>query len=387
MKSTFKKAIAAIVASTTIVTPVSAYSEAAYVPSEISDYIEYANIWASNAYDEEVSIDELIEVVDANGDNAGYCISFADNDIPMGYILVDLKDTQYPVKEFALSGLNLYDEIYNTFSDTNIVSRQRINYNTNICKSDSKTIHCISSADYAIDVSLGDSVMKLTTDGELFDDMSYDSYIDNLVENNQAFIANHTSVNARISNADGMLDSLSGTSLYTKNITGLNNFSVLADDDFTNNKCLFISGTNILYYWQSIRGKSGLMTGSGNSMFDATYNRLKTFREANGSMPNAFEAYCDEKNYTVTSGSYGKASTTFDEIRSEIDQNNPVMIYLRSDAPVDHAVVGCGVTIYAVSGGPHFYVRIMDGWNKNANRYIEPSAFYTEVEAIYIHFE
>lgn len=388
------KKICALLLTGAMMTPMlSSTSNASVVPSSLlnesssatTDYLDFANTWATNAYDVDVEIDQVIEVVDALGNNAGYCISYSYNFEPMGYILVDKSNGTWRVREYALSGGNLYDEIASIYVEkaarTNSISNS-------ILGSAEKKLHCISGIKYAICIFDGESEAMLTTEGEVLPIIQYNEMISVLVANGEAFISDNLENNiSPLSNKDGMIDELTGTSVTAYNLPSLSSFTPLADDDFDeeHQNCKFIAASNVFAYLTQKQSKR-LMCGNAQTKLSATYERIEALRMQKGNMHDAFEAYLNEKGYTTATAKDYKSGTTFEQVNSEIRDNNPVYIYLNPPEGVSHAVVGCGTDVRYVDGGPHYYIRIMDGWHKNSNRYIEPTVYYTNIRGMVLHF-
>lgn len=350
--------------------------------SDITEYLDFANKWAINAYDTDVEIDQVIEVVDAIGNNAGYCISYSYNFEPMGYIIVDKANETWCVKEYALSGNNLYDEIASTYIEK-VTKTNSLSNDISV----EKKLHNVSGIKYAINIFDGEAEAMLTTDGDMLPIIQYNEMVSKLVDNGEAFLSDSKNNVATFSNADGMVDELTGTSVTAYNLPSLSSFTPLADDDYDkeHNNCKFIAASNVFAYLTQKQSKH-LMCGNAQTKLTATYERIEELRNQEGSMPKAFGVYLNEKGYTTaTVKDYGKG-TTFEQVNSEIRDNNPVYIYLTPPTGVSHAVVGCGTDVRYVDGGPHFYIRIMDGWNKTSNRYIEPTVFYTSIRGMVLYF-
>lgn len=344
------------------------------------EYITYASMWAEMSYSIDVEISDTVQVVDINGNPAGFMISFSYNDVPMGYIIVDLS-CENPLKEYAYEGESLYEALSD--NATNIAKSASM-FSESI---NDKRMICLSPLYYAVEIGNG----MVSVNGEIQTDDELVTFAEELADNEALYLSSGVSTT---SISGGMVTTPPGTLTNSHNITNLKNYTPISTSNFTvGNNCKFVASTNIFNYFQKCRGKNMLTTVSGMEAYDATYLKIEEYREDLGDMPSAIEQYMVDRGfsnaYTVDHGT----DSSILSIKTDIDNNAPVLIYISrpsGESGSNHAVVGCAYQVRKdkTTSSITYYIRIMDGWNNNFNRFIAwNNDYYSSLRGIGVYYE
>jgi len=346
-----------------------------------NEYITYANMWADMSYDVDVEISDTVQVVDINDNPAGYMISFSYKATPMGYIIVDLS-CENPLKEYAYEGESLYE----TLNDVSVdITKSVSSFSRPEVKN--KKMICLSPLYYAAEV--GDGMVSLN--GEIQTDDELVTFAEGLADNEALFLSSGVSV---ASIAGGMITTPPGTLTNSHNITNLKDYTPISTRNFTvGDNCKFVASTNIFNYFQKCRDKDMLTTSSGISDYDATYLKIKEYREELGNMPSAIMQYMVDRGFSDAYTLDHKSGSPISSVKEDIDNNAPVLIYINrpaGESGSNHAVVGCAYQVRKdkTTSEITYYIRIMDGWNNNFNRFIAWNTdYYSSLRGIGVYCE
>lgn len=357
----FLKRSTSFLLSLTIICSLNTVSFASEENNDYNAYVHYAEIWAKNVYESsDVTIDNLIPLENALGDKNGYCITFTKDEQPSGYLVVNLYDLEDPVKEYAIAGNSIFEDLnysINTYSLRN--------YSLQTSENSLSGYVYVSPFEYGVDVLVNGKEYIYTNEQEI---INKQEYINSSIKDTDSGIA-------LFSAGDHVLDpdELEGFSSLTRNINKLDNFKPmhcnnLFEPDGSMGNCKFVASTNIMLYLSEQRGYSDLMLS--RKYAQNAYNRLSDYRTSEGGMPKAITKYMKYKGYSNSSCNVSDKYASFSDISANISNNNPILLYFGDGDGVDHAVFACGYDVRIINNKSNYFIRVADGWHANINRYI-----------------
>lgn len=136
-------------------------------------------------------------------------------------------------------------------------------------------------------------------------------------------------------------------------------------NDIANNHCGATAVTNLALYFSS-KGYSGLKKGSNRDTFIAVHNVVGDGPKM--TIADDAEAYFSNSGYSLNYSSIG----TYDSYKKAIRAERPCGILLANGIVDWHWILGVGYRHYFT--GDQQYMRIMDGWNRDVNRFYRPAS-------------
>lgn len=166
-------------------------------------------------------------------------------------------------------------------------------------------------------------------------------------------------------------------------------------NDFEGN-CTPTAATNVLSYYREQRGFSNLGESRNGIYIDivyaASWNRQGTLGMDIVDGVAAIGTVARDSGYSFVSDDYVNVIGRFDSFAdwvSDLEDNYPVMtsVYgykLKNEEMIEvgHSIVAIGYRDYT-NGGQ--YLRVLDGWNRTNDRYIQysqNSVYFTEIEGL-----
>lgn len=325
------------------------------IPSdtEVQDYA--LHFMTASQETTSISIKDFIHLYNHDGQLTGYYITFSNQNMPAGYMLLSLISGEDPVVEFSFEGagpLSLSMASYEAVSGTNSIANGT---------DPSKNIIFTGAGELFIP----------TQQGSLYSvyDQEYTSTTSVMSSGDEVDIY------------DGIID-WSEASIDSSSVKKISSFGEGTDywlmTDFSSgNVCTPTAGTNVLWYWGYQRNCSSVMdkvsSSSGNknkakAIFNKLYSVMGTDVEDGTEDSKIIKGYReffgtgvgDVWNYrALIDGS------TFEKYKLELNNNCPIHLVLHTkdsifDKGTGHCVMNFG---YAESTSGTEYLFVMDGWN------------------------
>lgn len=136
-------------------------------------------------------------------------------------------------------------------------------------------------------------------------------------------------------------------------------------NDIANNHCGATAVTNLALYFSS-KGYSGLKKGSNRDTFIAVHNVVGDGPKM--TIAGDAKTYFSNSGYSLNHSSIG----TYDSYKKAIRAERPCGILLANGIVDWHWILGVGYRHYFT--GDQQYMRIMDGWNRDVNRFYRPAS-------------
>lgn len=327
------------------------------------DYI--AQDWIDTQFSGAAEVSDTVVLrSETTGEIVGYIVSFTNQSLPMGYIVLSCEDGEYPIVEFALEGQSVYHYLVQQFDIINsTASSSAISCGLNELFSSPITFEenvlYTDFIRYAIRITNG-------TQSALFDQFSQITNCSELDVMTESAPTSDTFFDDYIE-----LPNESGSKTIG-NITGANSISALVMSNMPNvtsgeGNCGPTSLTNIakLYAEFSLKDNgSGLRNLKVNGSDTDTYNRFVEISGYSSGNPvststlvSSIKSFAIERGYRCSTTDY--ISDLWTDFKRDINANMPILLYTSSSAGTAHAQVVVGFWEYT-NGGK--YVKILSGW-------------------------
>lgn len=371
MKKKVVLVVLAIVMICTFVFPVSAES-----PHLVRQrVIDVAKVWAKSAYEDSVSIKDVIEMCDCDDNTIGYCISYKHGNQDMGYIVIDInRPVEECIVEYCLEGENIY---YSLLENAEKKSNGR-------ALGHGLKIYCYQPFAYAIAVEEDGNSLYYTSTGEA---LSESSFKENSISNST--IVDKVSIYSGIVNAaDVFLSEIVSTDVINGTLSNLTPITTDEFGDYENN-CGPTALTNVIIIYYQLYNKTDLYRSNN---LEWTYDRLVAWLEVKGYYTPETGTSREGYSYALTnyvheqSANYYVECSPFptsymSEFVEEFGRNFPVLTSITSgegEDAVGHAVVAIGYVTRASGNTLFRYLRVLDGWNHTTQRYLNYD-YYDEI--------
>lgn len=308
------------------------------------------NFMAASMESSEIEICDFIHLYSADDQLTGYYVTFENNSIPAGYMIISLVSGEFPIVEFSFEGEGPID----------------------LCEDDIVT--CEDSDGFA------ENRILFYGAGEMYVPLGEGIYF-SVYDQNQLEFTDAVAASTEVDLYDGIID-WSESDVDSSTVFKIKDFGTGTDywlmEDFGGGSiCTPTAATNILWYWGNMRGCDSIMnklslfssdTDKATAIFKILYNAMGTSESGtyDSKIIDGYEAFFDEEAGDGT-WSYKKIANgaSYETYVAALDNNCPVHLVLHTkngliSKGTGHCVMALG---YAESNTGIEYIFVMDGWN------------------------
>lgn len=341
--------------------------------------------WIMANYPEGTTVSSIVPIKNLDGKLNGYCINFADDNGPAGYLVLNAaKYYDSYIREFAIDGPRIYEQLVSEVPTRGSVEN---------------VIYSTDPFEYAVKCSTGGEDLYYNSDSSVFtaeEELSVFGATDFFGASNLA-VASVDGNKKDYHDAFFDGDNMSGyTPVTNKTVTGSTSFTPYTMKELrigTNkNNCGPTAAANICGYYYS-RGKTGLYTN--DNIYD-TYEVLSYLVGFNSSTENSttfvgslkigLSTYVENHSYSISMTSY--ALNTWSNYKRGFDANELNLILIKGNRLNDngvwttegHFIVGIGYR--TMTDGTRF-IRVYDGWESSSNRFLNFDAGSDSIISFY----
>ena len=134
----------------------------------IPNFEKLTDYWIETQYNEKATVNEIIPIIDGEDKTIGYSISFINNDMPCGYVILDISDNydSNPIIEYSLEGNDPYTAM------SNKVNKDFSNIGAEVTKN--KKLRTETFYNYGVEVSSSHGKKIYSSSEGLISKSSYD---------------------------------------------------------------------------------------------------------------------------------------------------------------------------------------------------------------------
>lgn len=302
---------------------------------------ECAELWLEQNYNDDTYIDNIIPIYDEN-EIIGVSVDYAKNSEPNGYFIYDF--TQEIVSEFAFDGSSPYQALESKSKEL-----------LDIANNSENKLFKLSAFNYGIIKQQG-SIKKLI---DIYGKVT-------VLPESSKFYKNNTVNSPFPYNSFINASSLPSGTYSSKYLNNIDNFTPLLMNNLASSpgigNCGPTAATNMVWYWR-FRGKTAI-----NSNSQTVYNAIvaEIGQEVNITMAqaaNGAKAYVKSVGYTTQQYNYLFDSWAY--YKRDIADDYTILTSIQTSGG-GHLVLTVGYREYSNAK----YLRMIDGWYVNNNRYV-----------------
>lgn len=352
--------------------------------------------YPDSAWNDGVWISSGLELYGLDNNVSAYYIELADKENqPGGYVIISANKKEYPVIEFSMEG----ESFIKAASSAIALNREKSRGAVDV---ENTKIYYLGDGIYTLEDELYDGSVELyditDSDVNLIDSDGMYTEVTEPVETYEEIWNTYeeeyaqVQLNTRSTRGSNPPEYSYITSpsdwesgyLYSSSYTTGQSVNYYTMKYFSNGGvCSPTAATNLCYYWynkDSNRYGSLKYNGSWRSTFERLYMYMDTDPDtgsSDGKIAWGLESYLDEVGPAFyVSQTFGTNNGLL--LVEEISNDRACILGMNNSTVYGfHSVLAIGYINYVYSDGNSTYIRIADGWQENANRYVWGASYGT----------